>query len=394
MGLGDVVITRQEGGVGRPLPGKDHYSGIMTFIANADLPAGFSTSDRIKQVFSLAEAESLGIVATSAVDEVKVLHYHIDQFFFMAPKGVLYIGLFDSLSIDYTTIKDLQNFADGELRQVGIVDLTTTFATANVTTIDSAIDDLRGDHKPLIALYGADIIGLTIATADDLRALTDSKVGCVGLVDSANLGKTLSDDTTYAIPEVGLVLGGFAAAKVNEDPGWVSKFNLVNGARMQDPAIFEPSILIKDQAGSALDTAFDKGWIFGRKIVGRSGTYLAGCPACIAVTSDYAYLNDTRTMDKAVRGVYSRLSGYLNAPLTVDPSTGYLAEDTIGTLVAVCEKTLDEMVTANELSGGQALINPEQNVLSTGKVEVTLKLIARATGREYDVSIGYALTLI
>jgi hypothetical protein len=56
----DVVFIKGQGGLGRPLAGEDHISALL-FYTSATLPTGFSSNDRIKQVFSLAEAEALGI---------------------------------------------------------------------------------------------------------------------------------------------------------------------------------------------------------------------------------------------------------------------------------------------------------------------------------------------
>ena len=69
MALNDIKFIRQEGGLGRPLPGKDHLSGMLFYTAGS-LPSGFSSSDRIKKIFSLPEAEALGIVDDQS-DETK-----------------------------------------------------------------------------------------------------------------------------------------------------------------------------------------------------------------------------------------------------------------------------------------------------------------------------------
>lgn len=65
----DISFTRAGGGLSRPLTGQDHFS-AMIFYTDGSLPAGFGSSDRIKKVLSLNEAESLGIVDTHA-DETK-----------------------------------------------------------------------------------------------------------------------------------------------------------------------------------------------------------------------------------------------------------------------------------------------------------------------------------
>jgi hypothetical protein len=66
--LPNITFNYGKGGLGRPLTGEDFISGLM--FVNSSLPSGFSSTDRIKKVFSLAEAEDLGILNDYA-DETK-----------------------------------------------------------------------------------------------------------------------------------------------------------------------------------------------------------------------------------------------------------------------------------------------------------------------------------
>lgn len=61
--MNDVVINKGKAGLGRPLDGEDYISALLAY-SNATLPSGFSSGDRIKEVFSIAEAEALGITNT------------------------------------------------------------------------------------------------------------------------------------------------------------------------------------------------------------------------------------------------------------------------------------------------------------------------------------------
>ena len=107
MALNDITFIRGAGGLGRPLAGEDYISGLVFYLTNANLPSGFTTTDRIKQVFSIAEAEALGITKGSATNGV--LWYHINEYFRVQASGQLYIGIFDSTSVDLSKIEDVQN---------------------------------------------------------------------------------------------------------------------------------------------------------------------------------------------------------------------------------------------------------------------------------------------
>lgn len=68
MVLNNITFNLGQGGLGRPLPGEDYISGLLFY--SGTLPSGFSSSDRIKNVLSVADAEALGIVADYS-DETK-----------------------------------------------------------------------------------------------------------------------------------------------------------------------------------------------------------------------------------------------------------------------------------------------------------------------------------
>ena len=61
MALNDIIFVKGQGGLGRPLAGEDFISGFLFYTAN--LPSGFSSTNRIKQLFSISDAEAAGIKA-------------------------------------------------------------------------------------------------------------------------------------------------------------------------------------------------------------------------------------------------------------------------------------------------------------------------------------------
>ena len=66
-GLSNVIFNRQQG-IGRQPTGQDHISGLL-FYSNS-LPAGFASDDRVKRIFTVADAENLGVVDTHADETV------------------------------------------------------------------------------------------------------------------------------------------------------------------------------------------------------------------------------------------------------------------------------------------------------------------------------------
>lgn len=62
--LPDIKFNISPNGLGRPLDGKDHYSGMLFYAAS--YPSGFSSTNKINKVFALSDVEALGIVGTFA----------------------------------------------------------------------------------------------------------------------------------------------------------------------------------------------------------------------------------------------------------------------------------------------------------------------------------------
>jgi hypothetical protein len=78
MALPNIQFNRSTSGLGRALPGTDYVSGHLHYYASgATLPTGFTSNDRIKKIFSVADAEALGILdkhlgETAAVAKVVI----------------------------------------------------------------------------------------------------------------------------------------------------------------------------------------------------------------------------------------------------------------------------------------------------------------------------------
>jgi len=393
MGLSKITVNRGKGGLGRPLASNDHISGLIMPYTDADLPSGFTTSDRIKAVFSIAEAVALGITEGGA--DTDILWYHVDQFFKKQPKGKLYIHLVDDTAIDYSEIETLQAFAEGEIRQIGYYDGGTAFATATLNTLQTSCDNLETADTPLSVIYAGNFEGVAnIAALDDLRALSNKNVSVVIGEDGNGAGAALRASKSQSITCLGAVLGAVSFSSVHENIGWVDKFEMTDGVEFDEPALAltAATVLVKSEAKAALDSLNDKGYIFLRKHVGINGTYLNDSPTAIALTSDYAYIENNRTIDKAVRGVRTFMLPNINSPLYVN-NDGTLTEDVIAKFKNDASRALAQMEVDGELSAFEVVINPAQNVLSTSKIELALTLVPVGVAREIVLNIGFAVKL-
>jgi hypothetical protein len=394
MGQPSLILNRGAGGLGRPLAGEDHISGFAYYADTADLPTGFGT-DRIKQIFSIGEAEDLGIVEGDA--DFGLLWYHLNEYFRLQPKGNLYVQIINATGLtpathNFVELDDLRRFAEGKIRQIAVYAPTFTFAAAQVTALQAKVNFSRTEDQPISSvLYGADISGVAdLSTLPDMRALNAESVSvCIGQ-DGGAAGFDLFDDAGVSITTVGALLGAVSFASVNESIAWVEKFNLVSGAELE-VAAFANGDTLKSKSKAFVDALNDKGYIFLRKFtnIGLAGTYFNDSHTSVPVTSDYAYIENNRTIDKAIRNITKRVTPKLSSPLVVNPD-GTLFEDTIDVFRSLTDQALTELEVDAEISAKSITINPKQNVLATSKIFISVKIVPTGTARTIEYLVGYA----
>jgi hypothetical protein len=403
MALNDIKFIRGNGGLGRPLPGEDHISGLLYYTA-AGLPVGYG-SDNTKQILDVSDAEAKGITGNPG-DAFAALHYHVAEFFRINPGAMLFVGIYPQ-GATYAEIELMQNFAEGKIRQFGVYTqnpLVVSGGVPAVALLEAQAKNLEAKFAYADILLCADISSIAdLTTLPDLRTLRKPDVSvCIaqaGNADGKNLFAGYIDENGTPVPSatngktvgcIGAVLGTLSAAKVNECIGWVEKFD-VAGTQLDVPAMGNGQ-LVKN-VESVLDTLSSRGYIFLRKHIGISGSYWNDSHNCDAATSDYAFIEANRTMKKAMRGIRTYLLPFLNGNISVDEESGKLSAMDVATLENAAQRALDEMKKAKELSGYRAYINPDQDVLATSNVEIDITNVPTGVIRKMNVKIGYAKTV-
>lgn len=507
MALNDIKFRLGQGGLGRALPGQDYIS-AFAFYAVA-LPSGFSTTNRIKQFFSVDDAEAAGILADyhdetkatasylvtnagatgdtatfkvaepfgtittiatytrlstdttvnlvatgiaaainagtnthgySAVaatatvtitaraglgvflntgtpltasivgtiagtitqftggvaSEQAVWHYHISEYFRLQPQGNLYVGLFavPGGTYTFTEIATMQNFSGGIIRQIGVYKTSSVFSAADLDTINAVCEALVSTHMEIVAIYAGDISAVSdISTLADLSLKSDNLVMPIISQDGGALGARLFAATGKTISDLGAKLGAVSLAKVNESIAWVAKFNFSDGTELDTPAFGNGVLLSASSVNDNLLSALqDKRYVFLRKFVGVDGTYANENSMAIAVSSDYAYMSDNRTIQKATRGVYKTTIPALNSPVALNKN-GTLTDTTIAYFEGLAETSLIQMLRDAEISEKDVVINPAQDVLSTGIITMTISIVPYGTARNIVINIGFNVSI-
>ena len=439
--LNDITFTKGNGGLGREAASEDPITGLIMYIpevgagdlANVSNTLQFDTIDsddgentlyvtRLKYVEELVDygitkqpldTEAQNNIAT--VDAFKkraalnTIHYHVSEFFRKNNEGTLYLMIrIAGSNIAATDIKQLQYYAGGTIRQCGVF----TPGLTNLAGYQTSCTELENEHQPLSVVVG--YAGKTIAYAqagtEGSYTYTGTVTDVVELTDLAStstnsvlagrrnislmVGCDLDGEVLESLAQygyysaIGLIIGVISKALVYECIAYVAKFPL----SLSQPGLISGEI-IKDISVLNQERINDNRYIFIRIHVGDADNYFNDSHTLDVATSDYAYIENNRTMDKAVRGVRTNLLPYLNSPLKVDAATGNLDKPTVSFLETVAQKALTNMEKAGELSGYQVEIDANQNVLATSQVEIIIKQVPIGVMRKVHVKIGFKASL-
>lgn len=387
--MAKITFVKGQGGLNRRLPGEDHISS-MIFYATVVI-AAFAT-EKIHEINQLLDAEDLGIVNTDGTStDIQIIHYHISEFYRINPGAKLFVAIYDEPAgaNTFAEVETVQNFAEGKIRNMGVW-IKTVFATADMVLIQGILNTLDTNNKPISdVLYAADLKAITTAALVTLRTgVVAPKVSGILGQDGAGTGAALYTTAGYSITALGAILGAVSKAKVSECIGWVEKFPM-NAVELDVPA-FANGDLVKSLTQATIDAVDDKGYIFLLKYESDGQVYINDSHTAVVISSDYAYIEANRTMDKAIRQVRKALLPQLNGPVLVDPQAGTLAPEYVTHIENLGDGALEQMERDGELSGFKTFVDPDQDVLSTSTVSVAIVNVPIGVSRRFDVKVSYA----
>ncbi len=395
-------IDRQNGNVPKSLPGEDHITGLVIYMAAGDIPAGFKT-ERVQALSTIDAAEAAGIVDyTTAADgtqtaapwAVRVLHYHLSELYRINPAVSLYVGIFEKPQGDNMTfaeIKTVQNFADGRIRQLGVWCGDRVPSEDDLVALQGQADTLEAQGAELSVVYApkvANVKQISTSLAGGGKCRVSVVIGQAGSGTGAELYKDKANAAKASVSGLGVVLGLISKAKVHQCIAWVKEFP--TGISL--PA-FGDGTLLRDLDKALVEQLDTARYLFFVTQQGQSGSYMNDSHTMDDAKSDYASIESVRTMDKGARGVRAYLIPELGGNVYVDADTGKLASYTVAHLETVAGHALEDMEKAGELSGYKAEIDPDQDVAASSTVDIVLKKVAVPVMRHVRIKIGFAKTV-
>lgn len=435
MALGGIFMSDTDGNIGTSsTTSTEKVTGLLFDISKQakffEEGAGLAVKDKLQgnviEINSMDDLKELGITAYSGDTEKDLLfgipYYHINHFFgIQGSTGRLFI-MFADCGVDWNAIEQMQRAAHGMINQLGVWTEQSlwkqtdpeaeTYSIDLVTDLQSKAASLADENAPLSILLCAN--SAVIATDEEsVKKVELGKIPtCVinARFVSVLLGQGLDADVSAMqlanqnltpIGNIGAALGCIASASVQESFAWVNKFNLIGyfpdiEMGFGDVTLNSESKLTSTLKYSSLnkiqlDDLDDKGYIFLCKYSGlESGVFFSKDQTCS--NGDYRTVARNRTIHKSRRAVRNALLPYVNSPLKVDPSTGYLSSAKITMFQNIVSDILTTMQNNEEISGFSVTIDKNQNVLKNDTLIIKYSLVPVGVASRIEVVEGLALT--
>lgn len=318
------------------------------------------------------------------------MYYHVSEFFRIAPKGVLYVGFYASPTADYAEVKTLVDFANGEIRQIAVFDEQTTYSSAKVTALNTAVLTCDTAEKPLSSLLAQNIKAVAdLATLANLNLLSANKVSVIIGQDGAGLGNQLYLASGKSVSCIGACLGALSLSRVSASFAEVGKFNMSNSIELE-VAGFGNGQKFTQLSDNKIDSIDDFRYLFLIKRTGYAGTFFNNNHTAIASNSDYAYINDNRVIDKAIRLVRTGLIPLLSSEIIFNED-GTMTDITVGIFEDAITDQTNQMLRDQEISALTVFIDPSQDVASTSNLDVVVTIKPNGIARSITVKIGFTL---
>lgn len=445
MALGDVIIKDVDGNI--PYNSSDSNEKITGLLFDVSLQpqlftAGYGKNNEkrvtLNDVLYVTSRKSaikdFGIIerVTANDDEENNLnffhgipYYHISEFFRLSGNidgnGRLYV-MFADCSSSWDAIDTMQRVAGGTISQLGIWTeqaqwkLNGAEEKYNLNLVKSINDKavaLAERNQPLSIILAANCSNTGTDTNEgkkvDLNKIPDAH--CEASRTSVIFGQARSELTATMqkrnknntpIGMLGAVLGCLARASVHESMAWVKQFNLFTDSfqaielgfgdiNLKDNDEFTSTNMYESLSPSLLDDLDDKGYIFPIMYSGLSnGIYISRDQTCSI--GDYRTIARNRTINKSRRAVRAALLPYVNSPLLVNPSTGFLAASKISAFKTLVSDVLKKMESAQEISGSGVTIDPNQNVLLNDILNISYVIVPVGVSTRIYVEEGLSLT--
>lgn len=382
MGVPGLSVNILNGNLGSVDSADDSITGlILPGVALDDLALG-----DIAIIYSLSEAEDLGIVSTN--EDLSFAHSEIEDFYENANVGQeLHIMLLDESTAladvcdqNNSMLKKLLQESGGAITRWG----------ANLSKPDDYVPDVTNgiDQDCLDAVTNAQELCDSLADsylftrgllpardyqgAGDLEDLTERDDNRVGL---CLLGSSGSKEA-----RIGFTLGCMAANSVQRKIGAVE-----DGDMGLTECYLTDGTTKAEEITDVQDTLYDKGYIIPVVRMGRSGYFFAGDPTATSSSDDYNCFVNGFVIDKACRLAYDVFLSFVNADYDLDEDGNISTYEQKRLQGSIDDRVKAEM--SGEISGFSSLVDPNDQP-GGGVTNIQLAVQPKGYHETIQVEIG------
>lgn len=394
MSLPDVNVEILNGALGSVADSPDGVTAlVMSGVATPNIALAAP-----KVVFSLAEAEALGITETGTN---AAAHRHIKEFYlgYQYITGSEVAELYLMLVADTMTLtqmaditeasgaKKLVDYSAGRVRRLG---LTRTPGVGYTPVVTDGIDKDSLDALPKAHALGESYKAKQVA----IRTLVEGRAFALANIGSAKDLKTYTYNRSGVVllssksdgsSSVGFVLGVSAGLA---DLGQLQR----SIARVRNGPLPIDTLYIGDTLAdqvTGVGTLHDKGYITVRKFPTRAGYYFTDDPMACPTTDDYSSFARGLVIDKAQRLLYDVYLDEVNDDIEVDTTNGQLPAGFVAFLEERGRDRLSKSMAGNISGAPKISIDPNQNVLATGKTEVRAKITPKGYNKQIGIKLSF-----
>ena len=394
MGKPSVNIAFENGNIGTVVTSPD---GICAIVSSAVANGGFALITPYT-VYSLAEAEALGIIPTIAGNYE--LHKTIKEFYAEAGDGtelwiygVAKTKTLDELVAASSAVLTASNrrvrfvickYAPSVAEVVVTAGIRTGFP-ATIAAAQAIADQFTTDKtQPVVFVLEAynytgvasDLIGFSTAT--------DNRVAVLIGDTEKRTGPTASKGAA-----VGVLAGKIASNQVH-----------VNVGRVKDGALKPLTFYVVDTPVEQVnvDAIYDKGFITLTTHTGKSGYFFVDDMMACEISDDYHYLTRRRVIDKAYVLANQTLTNFILDTVPLNNEGKIQAPYAKALEAEVVRVIAQEMTAKGELSadatvandnGVECVIDVTNNIAQDSTIKGRIRVRPHGYGRFLEFSIGF-----
>lgn len=408
-------IIKINGGLGQQAPSDRNVAGLI-FRKGYVVGTTF-VADTVYKLESLDDATALGLNAASdanvSATNASAVWYHISEFFRVNPNGTLYVwngGVGTTPFATGDAADKLMAASANGIRYMGLVygfdpsaSPTVTGGFGGTVAADIAAAQVWVEARAAAFVY-VDCVVIegyaASSTLVDLKALDAPQVHVTVANDSGYFSSYPAGFKRSAA--VGTTLGSIGVRMLSESIGSVKLERYPAKARGQaDYSLTDTRQNRWVKFGTSASVSFDSltqaqrdglttnAYGYVGKYEGYAGVYHNTDATCTLATEDYNTIHINRIWDEAARMVRRALIPRMNSRVKIDPTSGKIDPATIADWDAAAKRQLDGLLVEGEIADFQFTLDPDQDVIATGKVVTKLSITPQGIAKAIEAEIGF-----